>query len=187
MLRKSSWDQLTASNRLPVSVCRLLARLLTYSAVLFSSFSAKTFRESTQLRGLTCPPSAGGAEVLRVSFRGQFDVRNRLPLSTFRLLSSSLTYFALSVLPSFLSAYPETCYRSGIPQPPKLKQAGFVGPRLKISLGHSWRADHHRAVSWWAADGLGPVGSCRNHRITGVKRPREGELPLLGTTVRCRC
>jgi hypothetical protein len=60
--------------------------------------SSKPFRESTQLRGFlctfflqTCPPSSGGPEVLGVSFRGQFDVKNRLPLSTFSLLSSLLT------------------------------------------------------------------------------------------------
>jgi hypothetical protein len=63
----------------------------------FRLFSAKTFCGSTQLRGflcalfsLRCPPSSGSPEVLRVSFRGQFDVKNRLPLSTFRLLSSLL-------------------------------------------------------------------------------------------------
>jgi len=98
VLRKSSRGQLTAKNRLMVSFCQLLSWLLTDFAILFSSFSTKTFRESTQLRGflcalflLMCPPSSSGPEVLRVSFWGQFDVKNRLPLSAFRLLSSLLT------------------------------------------------------------------------------------------------
>ena len=72
--------------------CPLVARCrgcCCISPFFCSSFFAKTFRESTQLRGflcalflLTCPPSSGGPEVLGVSFRGQFNVKtdSRCPL-----------------------------------------------------------------------------------------------------------
>jgi len=86
-----------ANNRLPCVCLPITAVTVDVFCHLFSSFSAKTFRESTQLRGflytlllLTCPLSSGGPEVLRELFRCQFNVKNRLPLSAFRLLSSLL-------------------------------------------------------------------------------------------------
>jgi len=74
----SSRGEHTAINRLSISA---MSVDLFCCFVFF--FSAKTFRESTQLRGflctlflLTCLPSSSGPEVLIVSFQGQFDVKS---------------------------------------------------------------------------------------------------------------
>jgi hypothetical protein len=75
------------------------------------SRAAKTFRKSTQLCGF---PSAVAVPGLLQSFRGQFDARNRMPVSVCRTLSSLLSYFAVSVFRQDVVNFRKVGAREGV-------------------------------------------------------------------------
>jgi len=91
----SFWGQFDARNRMPMSVCCSLSMLLSYFEVSVFWSSPRLFANPLNCVDfcagsllLTCRLSSDGPGVLGVSLQGQFNVRNRSPLSAFWLLSS---------------------------------------------------------------------------------------------------
>jgi len=91
----SFWGQFDARNRMPMSICCPLPMLLSYFEVSVFWSSPRLFanqlncvdfcaRSLLLMRRL----SSDGPGVLGVLFQDQFVVRNRSPVSAFRLLSS---------------------------------------------------------------------------------------------------